>query len=449
MENQVNVGNQNTQQIDQNPVNQPIQIPEKPKVKYIILGLVIGLVILVLLFFLAYLFWGKSIFSNRRGVGIDLPNQSQSNEVLNFETITLGSADLNDSKTELIFSDANKLYKTKLDDSKPILINSFTYNIKSVSALKDDRILVVTGYTKYTKPDGSDPNIKSLGWTPVSSAEKSYLVNESTKTKEEIDENTHGELLGRKDFYTASERIYTKIGENPEIFSDTLDGNQPKKIGVILQNSIKGKKINVSGRDFIPSFDGSYLLNRDYGKGIEPMFVVSRDGSKTYDLNIDSGWNSMVWINNNMLFADNEGQALTITFNVDGTFTKKPLNVDLSSYENFSQSELSPNKKYLFLAHRIFGVSVYDLDKNAIVPIEKGNSNTHSWFSFIAWNEKGDKSIYRSDINAGSADSETEIKIYDTSTNKSYTVFKFSNTTTDENMTADKPKANIFHFDIR
>lgn len=41
MENKVNVGDQNTQQIGQNPVSQPVQIPEKPKVKYLLIGLVI------------------------------------------------------------------------------------------------------------------------------------------------------------------------------------------------------------------------------------------------------------------------------------------------------------------------------------------------------------------------------------------------------------------------
>lgn len=34
MENQMNVGNQNTQQIGQNPINQPTQVPEKPKVNF-------------------------------------------------------------------------------------------------------------------------------------------------------------------------------------------------------------------------------------------------------------------------------------------------------------------------------------------------------------------------------------------------------------------------------
>lgn len=38
MENQINVGNQNTQQIGQNLANQPVNIPEKPKANYLMIG---------------------------------------------------------------------------------------------------------------------------------------------------------------------------------------------------------------------------------------------------------------------------------------------------------------------------------------------------------------------------------------------------------------------------
>jgi len=38
MENQINVGNQNTQQMGQNPVNQPVFTPEKPKTNYLLIG---------------------------------------------------------------------------------------------------------------------------------------------------------------------------------------------------------------------------------------------------------------------------------------------------------------------------------------------------------------------------------------------------------------------------
>lgn len=41
MENQINVVDQNTQQIGQDPVNHPVQIPEKPKANYLLVGLVV------------------------------------------------------------------------------------------------------------------------------------------------------------------------------------------------------------------------------------------------------------------------------------------------------------------------------------------------------------------------------------------------------------------------
>ena len=47
MENQINMGDQTTQQLGQNPVNQPVQIPGKPKVNYW-MYVTIALVIVIL-----------------------------------------------------------------------------------------------------------------------------------------------------------------------------------------------------------------------------------------------------------------------------------------------------------------------------------------------------------------------------------------------------------------
>lgn len=55
MEKQINVGNQNTQQVGQNPVNRPEQIPEKPKINYLITGVV------VLVCFILFGFGGYSL----------------------------------------------------------------------------------------------------------------------------------------------------------------------------------------------------------------------------------------------------------------------------------------------------------------------------------------------------------------------------------------------------
>lgn len=48
MENQVNVGDQNSQQIGQNPVSQPVQIPDKPKINYWMISTLILFVVLVI-----------------------------------------------------------------------------------------------------------------------------------------------------------------------------------------------------------------------------------------------------------------------------------------------------------------------------------------------------------------------------------------------------------------
>ena len=47
MENQMKVGDQNTQQIGQNPINQPIQIPKKSKINYWMVSTVLLFIVLL------------------------------------------------------------------------------------------------------------------------------------------------------------------------------------------------------------------------------------------------------------------------------------------------------------------------------------------------------------------------------------------------------------------
>jgi len=54
MANQVNMSDQNAQQIGQNPVNQPVQIPEKPKTNYLVIGLVVLICFVVFVKFLQH-----------------------------------------------------------------------------------------------------------------------------------------------------------------------------------------------------------------------------------------------------------------------------------------------------------------------------------------------------------------------------------------------------------
>lgn len=79
MENQINVSDQNTQQVGQNPVSQPVQIPEKPKFNYWIIS-TLTLAVLLLGIFGWYIF-SVAYQANQNGSGIlptklPLPNES-------------------------------------------------------------------------------------------------------------------------------------------------------------------------------------------------------------------------------------------------------------------------------------------------------------------------------------------------------------------------------------
>lgn len=69
MENQINADVQNTQQIGQNPVNQPVLSPEKPKTNYLVIGVVI-LVCFVLFGFGGY-FLGKRSSNSLQSSNLD------------------------------------------------------------------------------------------------------------------------------------------------------------------------------------------------------------------------------------------------------------------------------------------------------------------------------------------------------------------------------------------
>lgn len=72
MENQTNVGNQNTQQIEQNLVNQRVSVPEKPKMNYVVKGVIV-LTCFILIGFGGY-YLGKQSSNSQQSNNL---NQSQ------------------------------------------------------------------------------------------------------------------------------------------------------------------------------------------------------------------------------------------------------------------------------------------------------------------------------------------------------------------------------------
>lgn len=72
MENQVNVSDQNNQQIGQNPICQPVQLPEKLKVNHLVIGAVV--LICFVIFGLGGYYFGKQSSGN----SVTMPNRSLS-----------------------------------------------------------------------------------------------------------------------------------------------------------------------------------------------------------------------------------------------------------------------------------------------------------------------------------------------------------------------------------
>jgi len=73
MENQINISDQNAQQVGQNLVSQPVQISEKPKVNYLVIGITILLCLIVFGFGGYYL--GKKAINDSQNLdgGLDQP----------------------------------------------------------------------------------------------------------------------------------------------------------------------------------------------------------------------------------------------------------------------------------------------------------------------------------------------------------------------------------------
>ncbi len=481
MENQVDVSNQNTQKVGQNPVNQPVQIPEKLKVNYWMILAIILLIVLIGGAVFVFLF---SPFTQR---GIPLTHQSPSpkNELQNIilQTLAFSSTDLNDSETELYFSDANKLYKVSLNGSQPQEVAALPHNISTISILGNGTLLINTDNSKYEKvvnKQPGDPDYKQVVvgygyWT---------LAPNSTKP-EEIDEQKYQTLMRFKD-NTNGGRVYTKELSNgqAEILIDRLDGSAPTKVGLLKEKLLSTQVCEVGEnclekqhpKEFIPSFDGKYLLNKPPGGGGLgiPGIVVSRDGSKAYKINFYWYVSSAIWIGNNKLLTKaQDGKQKTYIFNEDGTFSESVLEQDLGGY--FGQNGLSPTKKYLLIDNaNPVGISLFDFDKAKFITVEKEDRERliqqyslqdeiqidpriNHLFGFIGWNKKGDKFLYSEQISPF-ANTETaekmeirEIKVFDVSAGKIYTVAKLHPhpTNPDEYLLQGKPVADVGQFVIR
>jgi DNA-binding beta-propeller fold protein YncE len=235
-------------------------------------------------------------------------NKPSQRKISTFQTIEIMSSNFNDSKTNMYFSDANKIYKKNFNGSNVEELATLPHNISSITMLPDGVLLMYTDNSTYEKVVNKQPGDTDYKQTIINY--KYWALKPSSNELEQIDEQKYQMLIRLKD-YSTSERIFTKELQNgqAEIVMDKHDGTQPTKIGVLTQKLVSlgcefdpcPGKIHPS--EFYPSFDGSYLLNKPLGGGGlgASGLVVSRDGRKVYKIDFYWYGSSAIWIDNDKL----------------------------------------------------------------------------------------------------------------------------------------------------
>jgi len=314
MENQINVSNQNAQQIGQNPVNQPEQILEKPKINYWMIS-TIALVIILFGFFV-WFFLNKTSKNSELNQTSQFPTPSASVSTIpvSLETINLSIQSIGDSMTELFFSENNVVYSAK-NIGLVKKLGSLDGNITNILFLPEKKdLLIVTENPEKQKEIYDQATNKMI---PVVDPHTAYWILKGDTQKVGKFPYTLSEPFPLRDIEEMTNFEQISVKENPaggaDILLDKLDGSIPVKIGFLKEKPLERQTCEIGNNCtekyypgfFIPSFDESYLLSRPpRGGGLgEPAIVVSKDGSKQYK--IDFYWyvSAAAWIDNNKLLA--------------------------------------------------------------------------------------------------------------------------------------------------
>lgn len=423
MENQINMGDQNNQQIDQNPINQPMVAQEKPRINYWAIS-IISLVAIFLLFFV-WFFLGRMNQNNLTNRPTQIPTSfltptaSVSTEPVSVETIKLEPSSIGDSATELFFTEDDSLYSVKGDGLIKKLAKT-DGNIVTIAFLPGKNDLFI----QTEKPEIKQVYVKYLNkMVPMVDSHTACWIFRNDSQK--LEKLVYSLRLPDIGWMTRFEKVYTKENDSggAEILLDKLDGSQPIRIGFLKEKLLETvcefadcTKEKYHPHLFVPSFDGSFLLSVPGGGGGlgEPAVVVSKDGSKIYK--IDFYWyvSAAVWIDSNKLLAQDQKGAKLFTFNDDGTF--KTTNLSSGIGDNFSQNTLSPNRKLLAVLTNNPNLEVSLLDTSTFekrsVEIVKFGARV------VGWNKDSNKLLC--------IDGD-EAKIYDVSSGKTNIVASLKN----------------------
>ncbi len=329
-------------------------------------------------------------------------------------TVRTSEVNLNDAQTKIYFADKNTLYRMTLDGLKPLKIYSFIDSIQKIQFIPNSNNLFVTTISDIKSADEK----RSTDWLFT-------FDNTDNFTPKKISTNSdqNASLLAeRLAATTKSEHVYAKAlpDGTSQIYSDPLDGSQPVKIGLMKKSLVtvqpcegNNPPVKVYPTEFIPSLDGSLLINKGVSGPCEVIsgVVISRDGNTIY--NFDFNWyaTTAIWISNNQLLTTSKNGPTIFTFS-NGKVQSKVLN---EHFDSFTQEGLSPNHKFLAIINPN-ELNLYDIEKQKLITVDKfNNPSSHNTFGIVGWNSDSTKLLY-------SKTSSNELKLFDLTTNKSYTM---------------------------
>lgn len=377
--------------------------------------------------------------------------------------VSLNTKEIGDSNTEVIYSDGTIVYGAKLDGSPPEQLFKLNGNINSLRYLPNKEDLLINANNDKKVNTTEDWILKKGELKPrqiILPYRQPQRPGETSPHVSQIQSMTRPEMIYVKELQNGS----------AELYSDTLNGSPAMEIGFFNESPLKFFEGFVEGcvvnsKDpacytrfyplyFIPSFDGQLLLTSHFKEGGgpgTPAVVISRDGSKVYDIDLSwYGSATAIWAGNSKLLIQKDGewssklgaqlkQSKILTFNANGTVNSKDISA-LIGQSAFIPTYLSPVGNHLLLIDtsgewafnklgvyappptKVVDLNIDTLTKTTIFESEGG-------IDWLLWNKESSKILFHE----GGV-----IKIYNVSSGTTYTVAAISN-----------DKSNFYHFEIR